>query len=91
MKPATLLLTALLAGLSVGAVAQTDDTTTGGATGTMGTQTQTFTELDSNNDGVLDEDELSAANLSGDFSEVDSNGDDEVDRNEYYQYQREQR
>lgn len=93
MKPATLLLTALLAGLSVGAVAQTqtDDPTTGGATGTMGTQTQTFTELDSNNDGVLDEDELGEANLSGDFSEVDSNGDDEVDRNEYYQYQREQR
>lgn len=90
MKPATLLLTALL-GLSVGALAQTDDTTTGGAAGTMGTQTQTFTELDSNNDGVLDEDELSEANLSGDFNEVDSNGDGEVDRNEYYQYQREQR
>jgi hypothetical protein len=95
MTRATLLLTALLATMSMGALAQeTTDGTTGTdtGTGTVGdTQTQTFTELDSNNDGMLDEDEVEQGNVSGDFSDIDSNGDDEVDRNEYYQHQRQQR
>lgn len=95
MKPATILLTALLAGLSVGAAAQNDPAVDGATTGAGSAdamqQTQTFTELDANNDGVLDQDEIEQANLTGDFSDVDTNGDDEVDRNEYYQYQREQR
>lgn len=99
MKKSSVLLTALLASLSIGAVAQTttEDPAAGGNTGgAMGgeqgqTQTQTFTELDGNNDGVLDQDEVEEANVQGDFSDMDANGDDEVDRNEYYQYQRQQR
>lgn len=97
MKSATVLLTALLAGVSFSAMAQTGDTGTddGMGTGTgmgMGAgQTQTFTELDTNNDGVLDQDEVEQGNMTGDFGDIDANGDDEVDRNEYYQYQRQQR
>ena len=89
MTRATVLLTALLASLSLGAAAQT---TTDGTTGTMGAggQTQTFTELDTNNDGMLDEDEIRSGGVSGNFDDIDANGDDEVDRNEYYQHQRQQ-
>lgn len=90
MTRAQFLLATLLGTLSVGAVA--DQTmgadTDAGATGTG--QVQTFTELDTNSDGVLDEDEFGQANVSGDFDDVDSDGDGEVNRNEYYQYQRQQ-
>lgn len=89
MTRATVLLTALLASLSLGAAAQS---TMDGSTGTMSTdsQTKTFTELDANNDGMLDESEVSDGGVSGNFDDIDSNGDDEVDRNEYYQHQRQQ-
>ncbi len=89
MTRATLLMTTLLATLSVGAVAQT-----GGADNSMqpgsqvGAQGTTFTELDSNNDGNLSEDEVEAGNLDKDFDEIDSDGDNKVNRNEYFQSQR---
>lgn len=97
MTRATLLLATLLGTLSLGAVAQTDDTTTGGVgTGTTtdtttetGTTTGTgtgltFSDLDTNSDGRLDEDEIDE---SLDFDEMDQNDDGEVDRNEFMQYQ----
>lgn len=89
MTRANLLLAALLGTLSAGAVA---DQTTGAGTEDQSAagQTQTFTELDGNNDGVLDEDEFGEANVTGDFSDVDTDGDEEISRNEYYQHQREQ-
>jgi hypothetical protein len=95
MKPATILLTALLAGVSMGAAAQNENAQAGQA-GDMGgqaggqAQTQTFTELDQNNDGILDQDEFEQANMNKDFSELDANGDSEIDRSEYYQAQRQQ-
>lgn len=90
MTRATVLLATLLGTLSVGAAA---DQTMGADTGTDAADTgqvQTFTELDSNSDGVLDEDEFGQASVSGEFSDLDSDGDGEVNRNEYYQYQRQQ-
>lgn len=85
MTRATLLMTTLLATLSVGAVAQTTGTDNSMQTGAQGT---TFTELDTNNDGNLDEDEVSAGNLDQDFDEIDADGDNKVNRNEYFQSQR---
>lgn len=85
MTRATLLLTTLLATLSMGALAQ--DTM---ESDSSDRQTKTFTELDANNDGVLDENELQQGNISGSFDDVDSDGDGEVNRNEYYQYHRQQ-
>jgi hypothetical protein len=92
MKPTAVLLTALLASLSIGAVAQTDDTgdTATGNSDESGIQTKTFTELDENRDGTLGQNEFEGANLTQDFSDVDTNGDDTIDRNEFYQAQREQ-
>ncbi len=86
MTRATLLLSTLLATLSVGAAAQ--DTL--GDTMNGERQTKTFTELDANSDGVLNEDEVQQGNISGSFDDVDSDGDGEVNRNEYYQYHRQQ-
>lgn len=74
--------------LSLGALAQ-DNGSAGGGFDTP--QVQTFTELDANNDGVLDRNEVQQANANLNFNVVDANGDSEVDRNEYYQYQRDQR
>lgn len=69
------------------------DAETGVGTGTTGTGRAgattglTFTDLDANNDGALDQDEVDEA---VDFDEMDENDDDEVDRNEFMQYQRQQ-
>lgn len=94
MSRAAILLATLL---SVGAVAQqtTQQTTQQPTPQPMGTdpegnQIQTFTELDTNSDGILEESEVSAGNFSGEFQDLDMDGDGEVNRNEYYQYYREQ-
>lgn len=85
MTRATYLLMSLLA---VGAMSATADQTMGGDQGER--QTKTFTEIDTNSDGVLDEDEVNQADVSGDFDSMDTDGDGEVNRNEYYQYHRQQ-
>lgn len=84
MTRATFLLMTLLAAVSMSAAA---DQTMGGG---EDRQTKTFTEIDTNSDGVLDEDEVSEAGVSGDFDDMDTDGDGEVNRNEYYQYHRQQ-
>ncbi len=87
MTRASMLMAALVAALSAGALAQG---TTGIDAGGSERETKTFTELDANSDGALDENELQQANISGSFDDVDSDGDGSVNRNEYYQYHRQQ-
>lgn len=86
MTRATFILATLLAAVSMGAAA---DQTMGGADQDT-RQTKTFTEIDTNSDGVLDEEEVSQADVSAEFSDIDADGDGEVNRNEYYQYHRQQ-
>ena len=92
MTRASLLLATLVTALSAGALAQgaLAQGTTGIDAGGSERETKTFTELDANSDGALDENELQQANISGSFDDVDSDGDGSVNRNEYYQYHRQQ-
>lgn len=85
MTRSTCVVAMILAAMSMTAAA---DGTLGG--GDDNRQTKTFTEIDTNSDGVLEEDEVNQADVSGDFDDMDGDGDGEVNRNEYYQYHRQQ-
>jgi len=85
MTRATLLLSTLLAALSMGAVAQ-DTMGTGSTTG-QDSGTKTFSELDANSDGSLDEEEVKNSGSAQSFDDLDANSDGKVDRDEYTQSQ----
>jgi Ca2+-binding EF-hand superfamily protein len=87
VKGTTVTITALLAALSTGVVAQT----TGNPDITPGADdpaSQNFDMYDANRDGTLDESEAEENTLN-DFRDMDRDGDEIVDREEFENWHRE--
>ena len=85
MTRTTLLLTTLLATLSIGAMAQ--DTMGTGDTSGQDSGTKTFSEVDTNTDGSLDKEEVENSGSTTSFDDLDADGDGKVSRDEYTQGQ----
>ena len=95
MTRATVLLTTLLATLSMGAIAQQQTPGTGTGTGATtgsgvapgeagtGAESRSFEDFDANQDDYIDEREARDGGLDGDWNELDANRDNNVDRDEF--------